>query len=346
MTLQQLTAVIKKQLSDFNIRDVEITNDTVINDVLSHNFNNAQRLFQGNVRWTVHNQTGRDKRFPTGWLNLTASELAGRLLTVLAFLFITLTSQAQLNVNVSGIKTDLKEPALNLAFSYIQSLDSLFGGQELMVYSKKSYLAITPDVDFQTGTSDGFSSIALKASGLWTHFRTTTVEGIETPDASKTLHVFPISVGVETNKRFDFVNSLLEVGYQPYYQGSHNLWDRTTFGVYLQAGYKFRLDSTGGKGGDIDQSKEAVDSRLLRAKGTFLIDTRGIIHVGTWSVGLVGSSDVWRDLINRVWYYKVEGTMRVYLTPTVYLDVSYQKGSGAPLFNEGQQFGGGLTLRF
>lgn len=352
MTLNQLIAVIKKQLSFFNRNKVDVTNDTTLEEVLDHDFNNSQKLFQANVRWSIKNATGKDKKFPSGWMKLSVSDLAGKLVILAIMVMLSFGSQAQVKLNVGGVKTDLKQTAINLAFSYVHNLDSIYGGQDLMVYGKRSYLIITPDVEFRTGTADAFSSIIAKATGLFAKFRTTTVEGIETPDADKTIHVFPVSVGIETSNRFDFLNTLLEVGYQPYYQSETSNapeWTRhTQFGVYLQGGYKFKLDSATNKptGGQVDESLEKADDAILRAKGSLVIDTKAIIKLSGINIGLVGDGSAWYDFLNGKIYYKAAGVARVYLSPQTYFDFEYSKGSGAPNFNTGDQWGVGLTIAF
>jgi hypothetical protein len=351
MKESQLKSVIKKQLSFFNNHNVEITDDTVTEEVLSDDSLNQRKLFRGNVLWSIWNAGAGKKKFPSNWLSLSVSDLASKLL-ILFMLLVSTAGFSQVTVKVGAVKTDLKQSAIQIGFSYLKSLDSAIGGEEFMGYGKRSWFMITPDIDFKAGTQDAFSSITAKATGLLVKFKTTTVDGIETPDADKVLHSFPISIGAETNDRFDFANGIVEFGYVPFYQSATAKvpdWIKhTKLGVYLQGGYKFGLDSSSTVpiGGEVDQSLEQVHSKLFRAKGAFSIDTKEIIKLDAFKIGVVGNSNLWYDFVNKATYYKLEGIARVYLTPTIYFDVQYSKGSGAPNFNEGDQWGAGLSIQF
>ncbi len=114
-------------------------------------------------------------------------------------------------------------------------------------------------------------------------------------------------------------------------------------GVFLQTGYKFGDSSNWNPD---DQSQEAMRSGILRARGSFSINTRDVITVDAFRVGIVGKTNVWYDFVNRKFHSQIVGTARLRLTPTMFVDVEYQKGSGAPNFNDGDQFGTGLSILF
>ena len=232
-------------------------------------------------------------------------------------------------------------------------MDSLFKIQDSLVAGNNSLFQLTPQFNVQTGTGDAFSSINAKLSGIIMCFSKTTVAGQTTPNTSKAFQTFPISAGIETNNKFNIINGIIEAGWVPWYQTQGNtktpaLLKHTKFGLFVQGGYKFSVDTTGktAVGGEIDQSKEKVDNSIFRAKGSFGIDTKTLFELSGVGVGLVGNADGWYDFLNGQVYYTIQGKMRFYLTQNKdkYFDLKYQKGSGAPNFNQGDQFGIGLTV--
>jgi len=260
--------------------------------------------------------------------------------------------KAQLQVTIAASKTELKDNAITIGLTYLRSFDSLFGDQEHFIPGKKSFFLITPELDIQTGTADAFSSITAKATGLISTFKTTTVAGLTTPDFNKTFHVFPVSIGAETNNLFNNINGIFEVGWIPYYQSygrsSPDWVKKTNFGIFLQAGYKFGIDSMGRTtiGGEIDKSEERPDRGILRAKGEFGINTGELLTISGLKIGLVANAEGWYDALNSAVYHKLEGRARFFLNATQYVDLLFSKGSGAPLFNQAFQAGVGLTLSF
>lgn len=265
-------------------------------------------------------------------------------------LMITVAAESQLTVELGATKTDLKDNAIRLGITYLRSLDSIFGNQEHFLPGKKSFFLITPELDIQTGTEDAFSSINLKATGLLNFFKTTTVAGLLTPDYNKTFHTFPISLGVETNNQFNNTNGILEVGWIPYYQSygrTSPTWiKKTNFGIFLQGGYKFDKDTAGLIGGEVDESLEREKRGIFRVKGSFGVNTDRLVKVAGFDMGIVATADGWGDIVNSEFYHKLEGRIRIFLGANQYLDAVFSSGSGAPLFNEAEQFGVGLTMRF
>lgn len=267
---------------------------------------------------------------------------------VILLMFIGVTAHSQLDVNVGAAKTDLKNSAISIGLTYLRSLDSIFGNNEYFIPGKHSFFVVSPEIDIQTGTADAYSSIVLKASGLFNTFKTKEVSGLIIPDYHKTFHTFPISIGVETNNQFNNTNGILEVGWIPYYQSygraSPEWIKRTDFGLYLQAGYKFNSD-TSGVGGQANESEEQAEKAILRVRGSFGIDTDRFIKIRGLDIGIVGTADGWGDIINSAFYHKLEGRVRVYLTEATAFDFIFTSGSGAPLFNEGEQYGVGVRLK-
>jgi len=271
---------------------------------------------------------------------------------------ITQTSFCQeksLEVSLGTLKTELKQNAIDFGLTYVKSLDSVFKKQDILLAGNKSLFQITPRFNVQSGTNDAFSSIDVKLSGLLMFFNTTNIAGAITPCTDCIMHLFPISFGIETNNTFTVVNGILEFGYVPWYQSPMmknipNLLKHTKTGIFLQTGYKFDIDNSdiNQVGGQLDESEELLNEAVFRAKFNFAVDTKSLFEISSVGIGLVGSSDLWYDIVNNKIYYRIEGKTRIFLTENKdkYFDLKYQKGSGAPNFNQGDQFGMGLTLTF
>lgn len=349
MTKTQVKEVLIDLLNFFKAdKKLKPTTETVIGEAITNERN--QKLYQGSVNWSLEKADHKIKSIPKGWRDMTVGEVLYKL-TLMLLLLIGMQVQAQTYINIGTVKTDLRKTALNIGFSYIRSLDSMYSGKDLQFNGKKSFVMVTPEIDFKSGTEDAFSSVIAKADILVAKFRTTrTANGIEIPDAGKTMHVFPISIGAESNNRLDFLNGLVEVGYSPFYQ-TINVSDflrASQFGIYLQGGYKFHLPQATDSitGGDVDQSGEDPHEGILRVKGNVSLNTNQIVTLNAFKVGLVGEATAWYNFLNKDVYYSIDGIARIYLTSQLYFDVQYTRGSGAPLFNKGDQWGAGLTVQF
>ncbi|MBK6346491.1 MAG: hypothetical protein IPF68_11240 [Bacteroidales bacterium] len=265
------------------------------------------------------------------------------------------SQEKPVRIDLSTIKTELRTSAISLGISYLKSLDSLFTLQDIHQAEKNTLFQVTPEFDVLTGTSDAFSSVSARLSGIYMLFGDTLIDGVLTPNTARGFQTFPFSAGFETNNKFNVLNGIVEAGWVPWYQTEGNRktpgWlKHTKFGLFVQAGYKFGIDTTGITtiGGETDQSFEAPDHAILRTKGSFGIDTQSLFELSGVGVGISGNADGWYDFLNNRVYYSVQGKIRFYLTgdKNRFFDFKYQKGSGAPNFNEGDQFGMGLTLMF
>jgi hypothetical protein len=267
-------------------------------------------------------------------------------------LLLSLRGSAQLTVNLNGSRTDLKSGAIAFTIDYLHGLDSLIGGKEALYFGKSSIFQVMPSFHIQSGSEDAMSSITAKMTGLLLTFKTKEISpGVVIPNFGRAFSSFPMSAGIETNDRLSFINTLGEIGFVPVFIGRDNpeILRHTRLGIYLQGGYKFKTtDSLASlnSGGDKDASEEAVNSGILRAHGSVLVDTKGILTLGLAKIGLVGSAEGWMDFINGAFYHRIDAILRVYVSTDFMLDFIYQQGSGAPLFNDGHQVGVGLTAKF
>lgn len=354
MTKKQLLDVALFHLENFKKDSATVVNDeTPINTILDGTGGfgpaNAKAIFRNVIRWTVKKNKRPDKPWPRNWAELTAKGLVESIF-ILLIVLLPVTGRSQLEVNVSSIRTENNNNALQIGLTYIRSLDSMFKAQDILVPMSSSLFALTPEFTIRTGTADAFSSITAKATGMFMFFGTTKVNGIVTPNTAKPFTVIPLSVGVETNNQFSKANVILETGFIPWYQsGPVADWiKRTKIGVFAQTGYKMNwIDpGTAPQGGQIDESEEEPNEFILRLKASGASQIATPVKMGAVEAGLIGAGDLWFDVANRAVYYRYDATLRFYLAPDRYLDLVYQKGSGAPNFNQGDQFGVGLSITF
>jgi hypothetical protein len=258
-----------------------------------------------------------------------------------------------IQVDFNAIKTTAKENAIGLGINYAKALNDILAENNPIWDGNHKLFTLSPELNVLTGNEDAFSSINAKISGLLMLYKDTTIAGQLTPNTARGFHTVPISVGIETNNKFNILNGIAEIGYVPWYETSSHTpeWlKHTKLGIFIQGGYKFKLDTPGKipAGGQVDESKEKIDNAIFRLKGSFGIDTKTLFNIGQVGVGVVGDAHVWYDFLNSEIYYSIQGKLRLYLTEheDKFFDFKYQKGSGAPNFNQGDQYGLGLTVTF
>lgn len=354
MEQQNLIEDLIQMAGDLAKRD-DLTEDTIVGDVVKDSGepdgNNTATDFKMGTEFTIKKNGGENKTWPDNWFTLTFKDLASKLIMLLILFCFYFSARSQLQLQIGAAKTDLKQNAIQFSINYLKSLDSIIGGKERTYFGKHSVFAFTPVFDIESGTNDALNGIDAKLTGLLLSFKTKTMaSGDIIPDFAKPFSSFPISAGIETNNQFNFINTIVEAGFVPVFIGRDNaeVLRHTKLGLYLQAGYKFKLDTTAAlhTGGDQDQSDENLNSNIFRAKGSIQVDTKQLAQIGFLKFGLVGSADVWYDFINSAFYQRIDGAFRIYLSADNSIDLIYQHGSGAPLFNTGNQFGTSLTIKF
>ena len=88
MTNVQLRAVMIHHLNNFNDEGVEVTEDTLHQEVLSDNDGfgaaNSKSLYKGVIRWTLARNGHEDPDWPSKWMEMSVRDLAGALIPATA----------------------------------------------------------------------------------------------------------------------------------------------------------------------------------------------------------------------------------------------------------------------
>ncbi len=227
---------------------------------------------------------------------------------------------------------------------------------------------LAPDVKIKTGSDDTFESIVGKITGNFMIFDLDSpaqqnpdlppdLPQTPIPTLSKPVHVFPISLGVETTRYFDTVSGIVEVGYQPFVMNGGNpkfqLGKNAILGVFLQGGYKFDAVGKTRSGGAKDESSEEPDSALGRIKTLASYSFELPIPLGAYETSLINTPRAtgWYNFVDNEFYYSVGLSSELELAKsdggrrTVW-DFTVEHGSGEPNFNTGTQFSTGLKVTF
>lgn len=260
---------------------------------------------------------------------------------------ISASAQEKGSISWGIVATEAEKTAVRLLVDQTKNLGDVY------VVGPNYIFDLTPDIKIETGSEDAFDGVIAKLTGNFLLFRTTTTaEGIEIPDG-RFFSVVPISAGIETNRSFDNINLIVEAGYVPWYwnpTATNVPWiiRQTRAAIFIQGGYKFSVSDSidmNMSGGSEDESEEEPDSGLFRLKASGKFSPKKMLSKSL-GVSVVGASDVWYDVANSEVYYKVEATFKVILPYDLSFDFSYQKSSGAPNFNQGDQFSANLTVAF
>lgn len=276
-----------------------------------------------------------------------------KILVIIATVFYSniCVCQGSFDLNIGTAKTELKNNALRIGVNYLANTFEAISDKQ--INGKKSLFVILPEFTSEEGSDDAFSSIVAKVTGFASVFKKHTINGIPIPDLQKTFHTFPMSIGAETNGSFSYANMIIEGGWAPwYYQPTNNVSEflrHTKFAIFLQGGYKFIVDTANStrKGGALDESSEQLEKGIFRSKLAAELDTKNLLRKkNSFGLVILGGTNLWYDFVNKEIYYKLYGKARLYMTKSYYFDFIYEKGSGAPNFNQGDQYGVNLGVSF
>lgn len=261
-------------------------------------------------------------------------------------------------LSLGTVRTEAERAAVRLAIEYTEQIGEIFRvGAGASVPTEGGPLTIvdlSPSVTLETGGEDAFNGVVAKLDGNIIFGSITSVAGVLTPCATCFFHVITLSGGFEADRGFDNTAFLAEAGYVPWFQnhfrGQYPILAASTVALFVQGGYKADTAESsevdGAMDGAKDESAEAPGSGVLRLRGEYRLNPVTLAPLGSNHVQLVGAAAGWRDLVNSEWYYRVEGGLRLTLTGDQSFDFLYEKGSGAPNFNEGDQFSANLTIAF
>jgi hypothetical protein len=276
-----------------------------------------------------------------------------KLMLVVLFLVLTVDysladeeQKTNLNLSLSSIRTEAETAAVGFFVEWAEeiSVEKLITGDEWLTQ-------ISPEISVQTGDEDSFNGIIVKVKGYHAKFQQTMIGEIPAPDSSKFFSVFPFACGIETNRDFSLINALMEAGYVPFKKldSKYFLGLNPAFGVFIQGGYKFEVDDENNfAGGAADESEEELDSLLFRTKigGKAIIPIDLFRNKSRYGLSIIPEAWAWYDVVNYETYHRVVGILRISLDQDKHFDLKYENGSGAPNFNEGQQFSANITIAF
>lgn len=350
LTITQIKKIIKHKLVAFSPLGTKVTDSTIPDETIDVSYNHGGAKAKDIFRAMIVSDLKRNKHdktsFPAAWLKESVKDIAKKMLMILIMLISV--AQAQLVVNLGANKTETKNAVIAIGLTYAKSLDSLWTDTDFFAAGNNSVLMFTPELAIQSGSQDAFNSISLKATGMLIKFGTVEEDGLILSDPSRTFHVFPASLGVETNNTFNNINALFEAGWVPWWYTSTNksseLLKRLKVGAWLQAGYKIKVDTT------ItllkDESLEDPGSFIFRLRANAGFDSKAIVNLNGLDVGFVGNANAWYDVANGALYHSIDLRGRFYLSDQTFIDLTYFVGSGAPLFNSSIQYGIGATVKF
>lgn len=269
--------------------------------------------------------------------------------------------------SIGTVRTELNAAAVRITgeLTKVVNKGSLFHPGLKLSGRSGSLWDFQPLLKIETGEADAFNAVIARFSGNYIRFKVARIDTAGnivpwdsdttlalTPDSGSLFWVFPIALGLETDRGFQNLAVLGEIGVMPWKLKGNalNIGNRQKIGLFVQAGYKVGLDSLSGPpvggGGSADQSKEEPDSEIVRVKVAAAFDlpivTSGAIGM---QVRLIGSGDGWYDIANNAFYHQVSGMLRFSFGKRSF-DLEYQNGSGAPNFNEGDQFSANLAITF
>ncbi len=218
------------------------------------------------------------------------------------------------------------------------------------------FLDIAPDIEIRTGDASNFNAVIAKVSANLVFFRTRDLnEGEGSPvvvvDWERWTHVVPIAIGIEADDRFGFVNTLAEVGYTPFLLSDalgddYKLGLNPRAGVFLQAGGKWDAGGDARDGNARDESEEDTGGAILRLKADARVEIPLVRDALRRRINARLGATGWYDLAHSAWYSHYGAAVLVELRDSVELELRFEEGSGAPNFNEGEQFGVGLAISF
>jgi hypothetical protein len=249
----------------------------------------------------------------------------------LAVLLCLLTAQEEpVNLTLGALRTAAGGAALDFIVSCVP-------GSVPVQVKGRQFLFASPDVEFALNGGNGLGHLHAGVVANWVHFTVKTLpSGVVVPDLRAFVHDVPLSLALETTDELDTADVLLEAGYAPWLPTGWR--DKVRFGVFAQGGGRVGLLEN-------DTTVPAGGSRAIaRARGLLRVGFR-VPDTSRFAVGLTGRAEGWYDLLGSKLEYSLRGVLRLFWDRNRSLDLYYQKGTGAPAFDDSGQFGIGVTLQ-
>jgi hypothetical protein len=250
-------------------------------------------------------------------------------------------------ISLGTLRTDAKVHAVRIAVDYLSNLGPLFASSEAPKDSNSTgwWLLVRPQAQMLTGNEDAFQGVVVKLTGNVARFHAKELAPkVWVMDYDRTWFAFPISAGLESDGSFHSVNGLVEAGVVPIFRGQFKSQSHYQVGLFLQTGYKFSR-SENEVGGSDDESEEGAEDALARFRADGKLDFP-VTVANQVTLRMKGTGSGWFDMVNAAWYYRLEAGLGVPLGKDKSFDFTFERGSGAPNFNEGDQFSGNLTIAF
>jgi len=245
-------------------------------------------------------------------------------------------SDPGLSLTLGTVRLSAQQAGLAYALSYIGDLgDSLQGRFRSYDWG---YAKWEPEIDVAMGPA-GFGHASLRAAAVACFTpQNEQVVGNDTfvvPDTLGVMHDLLLSGGFETTPELDRLAGVAEFGYVPWLPPD---WDWIRFGAFLQAGYQARLAEPDTTGDTVSQGPLARGRTRLSASGRFPARS-------SRALGLDSEAECWYDFLDTKLRYSVVVALRLFMDFENSIDITYRRNSGAPAFQQGDQFGLGLTVQ-
>ena len=272
---------------------------------------------------------------------------------------------AALELSLGAIAEQVEGSAVRALVKYG---DRISEEDRLVSATGSTFYEITRKVQFDVTDKGTFGGVFLRYG--FKAYRVPIIEKtlengktIKLSDSSGWMHVFPVTVGLDADRRFKNRDVLLEGGYVPFKGDAQvscfKLGGNPIVGIVGQVGHSTRDPATA----SADQP-----STLRRIKGELLMDfklgcfrsrksagessdsedgsllTKFAADLANWRILI--ETRAWRDFGLHETFRRSALTIRIPTTKDAFVDLKREVGQEPPTFAKGAQFGAYLTVQF